>query len=118
LTVYVDKTRNPLGRMIMCHMMADSLEELHDMADRIGMRRDWFQPKSSPHYDVSLSRRARAIEYGAIEATRRDIVRLIRHYKPSQIKKIYWLRVSHCNKARLVKTVDGDAYVCEHWRVI
>lgn len=33
-----------------CHMMADTLEELHAMAASIGMKRAWFQPLSSPHW--------------------------------------------------------------------
>jgi len=81
MAVYVDRARHKFQRMIMCHMMADTLEELHDMAERIGMRREWFQPKSSPHYDVCLMRREKAIELGAIEADRKTIVRLIRHYR-------------------------------------
>ena len=50
--------------MIMCHMTADSLEELHDAADKLGLRREWYQgpPETAhPHYDISLSRRRRAI---------------------------------------------------------
>lgn len=76
--VYVDKEQNPFGRMKMCHMLADTEEELHAMAKRIGMRREWFQPKSSPHYDVCLSRRAKAIEFGAKEIGREETVALIR----------------------------------------
>ena len=58
--------------MIMCHMFADSLAELHTMARAIGMDPDWFQPLSFPHYDVSLSRRARAVNLGAVEVDRRQ----------------------------------------------
>src|SRR3546814_18930885 len=36
------------------------------------MDRNWFQPLSFPHYDVSLSRRARAVQLGAIEVDRRE----------------------------------------------
>jgi hypothetical protein len=52
-------------------MFADTLAELHAMAAQIGMDRDWFQPLSFPHYDVSLSRRAVALTKGAIEVDRR-----------------------------------------------
>lgn len=69
MTVYVDDVRHPFGRMIMCHMWADTEEELHAMADRIGVARRWFQtpPKASwNHYDVSLGMKARALQFGAV----------------------------------------------------
>lgn len=79
MAVYVDKARNPYGRMIMCHMVADTDDELHAMAARIGLRRAWFQGNAStPHYDVSLSVRARAIGFGALEVGRRELVAIIR----------------------------------------
>lgn len=81
MTVYVDRARNPLGRMILCHMAADTLEELHAMADAIGMRRAWFQATSFPHYDVSLDRRRRALALGAIEVDRRQLARFMRRRK-------------------------------------
>lgn len=70
MAVYVDNMQASFGRMIMCHMWADSLEELLAMADQIGVSRRWLQqpPKASwVHFDVAKSKRALAIHYGAIE---------------------------------------------------
>jgi hypothetical protein len=62
VSVYVDDMRARYGRMIMCHMLADTPAELHAMADRIGVARRWFQNKAStPHYDIALSKRALAV---------------------------------------------------------
>lgn len=74
MTVYVDDMRAPFGRLIMCHMIADTAGELHAMADRIGVARKWFQgpPRHSPHYDIALSKRALAVAAGAAEITWRD----------------------------------------------
>lgn len=83
MAVYVDNGHLTFGRMKMCHMMADSLEELHEMADKLGLKREWFQPKSSPHYDLSQSKRREAVDLGALEMDRAKIVELIRKYRVS-----------------------------------
>lgn len=64
-----------------CHLIADSLDELHAFASRVGMRRAWFQPKSSPHYDLTESRRQRAVQLGAIELDRAEFVAKIRELR-------------------------------------
>lgn len=82
MTVYVDSMRARYGRMVMCHMLADTIDELHEMADRIGVHRKWFQKRAStPHYDICLSKRALAVEYGAIEVGRRQLVSVIRRLR-------------------------------------
>lgn len=71
MSVYVDNLQNwgqsrtwRLGAS--CHMIADTLDELHEMADSIGMKRAWFQAKAStPHYDLTASRRDKAVKLGA-----------------------------------------------------
>jgi hypothetical protein len=85
MTVYVDKTRYRLGRMITCHMLADTLDELHAMATRIGMKREWYQPRSTPHYDIPLFRRRLALEAGAVEIGRRETVLLIRRWRGAPV---------------------------------
>ena len=75
MTVYVDDMRAPFGRMIMCHMIADTDEELHAMAARIGLARRWHQapPKASTsHYDIALTKRAEAVAAGAAEISQRQ----------------------------------------------
>lgn len=81
MAVYVDSHNASFGRMIMCHMIADTLDELHGMAAKIGMRRDWFQHGSFPHYDVCKSRRALAVGFGAIEVDRRGLVNVMRRVR-------------------------------------
>lgn len=81
MPVYVDGARNTFRRMKMCHMIADTPEELHAMAERIGMRREWFQPRSFPHYDVALGRRREAVGFGVIECDRRTFVEHLRRIR-------------------------------------
>lgn len=75
MTIYVDELKRfpckgYLYRIsdggFWCHMTADSLEELHNMAALIGMKRSWFQDTTVPHYDLVFSRRQKALELGAI----------------------------------------------------
>lgn len=79
MSVYVDSAFLPYRRMKMCHMLADSLDELHAMADRIGIARRHFQTDSSaPHYDICKAKRALAVKSGAVEITRMKLIELLR----------------------------------------
>ena len=73
-SVYVDAAAWPYGRMIMCHLLADTEEALHAMADRIGVARRWFQHGRYPHYDICKAKRALAVKYGAKEIDRKQFV--------------------------------------------
>ncbi|MFN0087551.1 MAG: DUF4031 domain-containing protein [Blastocatellia bacterium] len=58
------------------HLVSDhSVEELHDFAARLGLRREWFQAKSIPHYDLTGGAYDLALELGAVLVSSRDIVR-------------------------------------------
>lgn len=81
MAVYVDPLRDygvKIGRIgpYWCHMTADTPDELHAFADRIGMKRAWAQHEGRPtvHYDLVPTRRAAAIRLGAIEVTSRQMV--------------------------------------------
>lgn len=78
--VYVDSLFRALGRTkeiqrigaknnyLWCHMWSDSPNELHTMAKKLGMKREWFQKhKLLPHYDLTPKRREKAIKLGAVE---------------------------------------------------
>ena len=80
MTVYVDDMKAPYGRMIMCHMIADSKEELLAMADTIGVQRKWIQKEGSiyEHFDVSLSMKQKAIRAGAVQVSRKKLVEIMR----------------------------------------
>lgn len=80
MTVYVDNMRARLGRMVMCHMVADTDDELHTMADRLGLRRRWHQKPGTPHshYDICLAKRAEALNLGAVEIDAKGLVAIIR----------------------------------------
>lgn len=80
MSVYVDEPIWPFGRMLMCHMVADTRAELDAMADRIGVARKWIQHPGSDreHYDVCKSMRAKAVKAGAIEIGCVELVQLVR----------------------------------------
>ncbi|WP_449395566.1 DUF4031 domain-containing protein [Devosia riboflavina] len=89
MSVYVDDMEAGFGRMVMCHMWADTLDELFEMADAIGVQRRWLQrplaaangedPRYQPdprllrgmeaswvHFDIAKSKKAMALTRGAI----------------------------------------------------
>jgi len=82
MTVYVDDMHltnmGRLGRMKMCHMTADSTEELLKMAYNLGMSRDWLQEEGTwkEHFDVATGKRAKAVALGAVEITMKQTVAL------------------------------------------
>jgi len=70
----------PRGFPYWCHMASDDLtdaglEELHAMAELLGLKREWFQnhPRH-PHYDLPPPKRELAIAYGAIPVSSRELV--------------------------------------------
>jgi hypothetical protein len=71
-----------------CHLMCDpgGLHELHKFADKIGLKRSWFQDKagSTPHYDLSPGVRRYAVTCGAIEIDRDKCVEIIRAWRASR----------------------------------
>jgi hypothetical protein len=87
VTVYVDgiaeygdvAKRNGLRTTQWAHLVADTPEELHTFAERIGLRRSWFQNADNYrwHYDVTPAKRTAAIKAGAVEIDRRKLAEIM-----------------------------------------
>ena len=79
MTVYVDNARNPFGRMLMAHMVADTTEELCAMATKLGLRPEWIQKPGTKqeHFDISQSKRAEALRFGVTPITAVELGRMI-----------------------------------------
>lgn len=90
MAVYIDKLRNwGWKHGPSCHLYADSNEELHAFAARLGLKREWFQPSSSgPHYDITASKRRLAVTLGAIEHTDREMVEHMRAWRKDAVARI------------------------------
>lgn len=56
------------------HLVADTIDELHEFAQNIGLRREWYQDSDHPHYDIFGGKTERAMEYGAIKLRPREIL--------------------------------------------
>ena len=62
------------------HLMADTLEELHAFARRLGMRPEWFQDHPRhPHYDLTEGKRYRALHLGARPIDHRQLAEALAH---------------------------------------
>lgn len=79
MAVYIDDYRAPFAEMVMCHMIADSHDELMGMADQIGVARKWIQKAGTAreHFDICLSKRKLAIQAGAIPIKPKQLVKMM-----------------------------------------
>ncbi|MDD5650323.1 MAG: DUF4031 domain-containing protein [Candidatus Nanoarchaeia archaeon] len=86
--IYVDKPTSYIKEQISqiaqrygthvkwCHLFADDVQELHEFAGKLGLRRSWFQNKRNfPHYDLVQSKRQQAISLGAQEIDLRSYIK-------------------------------------------
>ena len=66
------------------HLVASSIQELHEFAGRIGLNRCWYQNKRKryqPHYDIKGDMRIKAIDHGAILIQKRsDIILFLKNH--------------------------------------
>jgi hypothetical protein len=87
MAVYVDNLRDYGWRHgPSCHLIADSVDELMEFAVRMGLRPEWFQAKSTPHFDLTAVARDVAIKHGAIEIDQRQLVAKIRELRKMRLE--------------------------------
>jgi len=81
MSVYVDELRQwpttiRCFKAGSCHLTADTTEELHAFAARLGLKREWFQKHPLlDHYDLTMAKREMALKLGALQSTTRDRLR-------------------------------------------
>lgn len=99
MTVYIDDMEADFGRMKMCHMIADTSEELLAMVDAIGVQRKWIQypGTKSEHFDISLGKKQLALQHGAKPITWLQLSCMTRYRDkfgilPSPGKAVHWMR--------------------------
>lgn len=79
MAVYVDDARitqkmdNCDKPFVMCHMMADTPEELHAAASALGISRKWCQ---GTYYNISQTKKALALQNGAISVSVRQMLEM------------------------------------------
>lgn len=80
MPVYVDTPRWHAHDRVWCHMVADTSQELDEIALRLGLKPEWKQHAGSPreHFDLPPEGRERAIQLGAVPVPSREIARIIR----------------------------------------
>ncbi len=110
MPVYVDDMylypMGRFGRMKMSHMVADTIEELHAMADKIGVARKWVQKehlgKGWVHYDIAMEKRTKAIEHGAIPITMKELAHMTYAWK--QLRR-------HLREAEMAQSVVAARFL-------
>jgi hypothetical protein len=76
--VFVGERKYKYRNMYMSHMIADSLEELHNMGNLLNIDKKHFQNKKhKPHYDICQSKKQKAIKNGVLLINDREIIKIL-----------------------------------------
>ena len=83
MSVYVDKLIPSIPNKNWkyshsCHLMGDTVAELHAFAACLGLKLNWYQHKTMPHYDLTRTKRKLAMTLGAISIDQKQFVAMLR----------------------------------------
>ncbi|MCG8911432.1 DUF4031 domain-containing protein [Pseudomonas sp. DP-17] len=85
MPIYVDNAKIKWRGREWCHLVADTVDELHDFAMSLGLKRSWYQQTASyPHYDITSATRIKALQLGAQVASRKKIIECAKSLKIQQ----------------------------------
>lgn len=74
--------------MLMSHLLADTIDELIEMVQLIGIDKKWIQKAGTEqeHFDICDSKRLLALRYGAKPITNHELVNIIRQKRKNNKK--------------------------------
>jgi len=72
----------------VCHLLADEPQELVDFARKIGLRLEWLQSGNFLHYDLTPSKRKKAVRMGAIPLEGKALLAKFQEMRVKQVQKI------------------------------
>jgi len=118
--IYIGTREYKYGRMLMSHMVSDSLDELHAFAEHIGVDKKHFQnKKDKPHYDICKAKKIKALTmFGVKEVDDKQIVLVLKNLNKAlvsgQVCDHYWrdnvtigepiVNCIHCGKTGIKQT--------------
>ena len=96
MTVYVDRLfkRSPKSLQarkygnLWCHLLSDSIEELHDLAKELGLKRGYYQHRPISHYDLTRNKRQQAIKLGATKISTKEYLMRLRHSQKARKEEL------------------------------
>jgi len=82
LLIYVDEpiyaragVKKP--RVLYAHMVADTIAELHEFAEKIGVKKHFFHKSpAAHHYDINSTQWEKAIREGAKRVSSRELLKI------------------------------------------
>lgn len=71
---------NPNGEG-WCHMVADTIKELHEFAGRMIISKSYYQNKrgkNQPHYDIRNWKAEECLAFGAVRVKRKELFQFLK----------------------------------------
>lgn len=78
----------PSSHLLPFDQSPEAIEALHELAQRAGLKRSWFQDKNRwPHYDCAARLRTKCVKAGATEIKTKGYLHLERYRKAGKFKE-------------------------------